>query len=187
MQTTSNQVSNTPWHHWLLAALGMVAILFLFADTFVRDVITRQEITLVIKGKYHGVVFTNQGTYGFIEKGRGRGLLRDVNFAFWNDGRKEIQPQLTLGCSYRVKTVGGGLAGRQPLGENRMPPLNKIVKIVKRMEATEQECDVSARSGKPVCRDDQVVDDKKHGLFVKARDCDFETYQNNKVNWAHHR
>jgi hypothetical protein len=169
----SEPISDPTQNHLLVALICAPILVFVLAHVFVRDVISRQEITLLIKSKWYEIVFTDQGSFGFPTSGQRRS--RHINLTFWNDLGEISLPKLTIGCSYRVKMVGGGLAGRQHLGENRMPPLNKIVKVLQRVEATEQECDVSAKSGKPVCRDDQVTRDNK-GLSIKSHDCDFESY-----------
>jgi hypothetical protein len=164
-----------------LQGLGLFAFMFVavplllvaFSDWLYVEIATRQEITLIVHDKWANEVTTNQGSFRFPSNWR-RGKLFGLRFAYWNDLQSVSLPKLKVGCSYRVVMTGAGFLGDHPLGQNRAPPLNTIVKVLRRMEETEKECDVSGISGKPVCRLDQVT--IQNGIIPKSKDCDFESF-----------
>jgi hypothetical protein len=160
----------------MLVVVPVMAVVFL--NEIYVDAFNRQEITLTVQQLWGTEVITNRGSFKFPEPTKTR-LSGKVHLAFWNDLGKVSRSKLVEGCSYRVVITTGGLFNKQPLGENRAPALNTIVKVLGPIAGTEPQCDVSANSGKPVCRDDQVKKDK-FGTHLVSHDCDFESYVNPK-------
>jgi hypothetical protein len=155
-------------------ALILIAMIFLLVDVVYQEAIARQEVQFEFQGIHFGVAFTDKGTFDFHDIVRGRRSYTNVNLRFWNDVRAVSLPKLRWGCRYDVIISESILSG-QELGENQMPPTLKIMKVLRRVEATESECDISALSGKPVCRENQVTRNKK-GISPVGKSCDFQTY-----------
>jgi hypothetical protein len=155
-------------------ALILIALLFLLVDVVYQETMAKQEVQFEFQGIHFGVAFTDKGTFDFHDIVRGRRSYRNVNLRYWNDVRAVSVPKLRWGCRYDVIISESILSG-QELGENQMPPTLKIMKVLRRVEATEPECDISALSGKPVCRENQVVRSNK-GISPVGKSCDFQTY-----------
>jgi hypothetical protein len=161
----------------LMLFLAPLAAIVLLSELYV-DAFTRTEMNVKIESHWYTDVYTDQGSFRFPELSRGR-LSGRLHLAFWNDLGVVSRSKLVRGCSYRVVVTFGGLFERQPLKENRAPPLNKIVQVMGPVDGSDVSCDVSAKSGKPVCRDDQVRPELK-GMPTSYYNCDFETYWTNK-------
>jgi hypothetical protein len=155
-------------------ALISIAMLFMFLDVLYQETIAKQKVQFEFQGIQFGVAFTDKGTFDFHDIVRSRRNYRNSNWRYWNDVRAVSLQKLRWGCRYDVIISESILSG-QHLGAYQMPPTLKIMKVLRRVEATESECDISALSGKPVCREDQVMKDKK-GIRPIGKSCDFQTY-----------
>jgi hypothetical protein len=185
-ETSQKSLNQRSWRG--LIALGFVFLMFgfLFLNTLYEETIGKQNLVIQVHGFQFGALFSDQGTFKLYEPTvtrTDRALKRlfgnePFNLLFWRDRAGALRSHLRFGCHYEV-TVINALFDDHPLGENRMPPQTTVVKVDRRIEATEHECDVSADSGKPVCRWDQVRAVEGEGVFLPADAvCDFETFLN---------
>ena len=123
---TPNPLADIHWARLLGASVCLVGLLFVFADVLTRQLVSRKEITLIIRDKWQnkdgaGVV-TNQGTFGFPERGRRR-MSRYIDFGFlWHDLREVSFPKLIIGCSYRVVMTSPVLFGYHDLVSTKCLP-----------------------------------------------------------------
>jgi hypothetical protein len=177
--------SKRPLIVWLL--IGLLAFVAAFFSTnFVYErTLGRRQVTIGVNGKWSfstcrtgqlQIFQESEGPYtpcsildtdhGYFKLG-GYGLFGD-------DSGNVVWNQLTQGCHYRVIIQNSMLGGRQ--SGNQIPPEDMVVRLLGRIEPTATECDISDKSGKPLCREDQVFIRAGGGVLPVSRDCDFQSF-----------